>query len=79
MSYCSATSKVVLPKNAAQLMEEHFTNEVFKMGNTKKTHLNGFLRRLVLHGHLVRNGGITFDLMLGQKHGTSPRGRQITT
>ena len=61
---------------------EHVTNEeVFNMVNTKPTLLDGLLikRRLAFHGHLVRKGGITLDLMIGCLHGTRPRGRPITT
>ena len=50
------------------------------MANTKHTLLDGLLkRRLAFHGHLVRKGGITLDLMIGRLHGTRPRGRPITT
>ena len=60
---------------------EHVTNEeVFNRANTKPTLLDGLLkRRLAFHGHLVRKGGITLDLMIGRLHGTRPRGRPITT
>ena len=61
---------------------EHVTNEeVFNRANTKPTVLDGLLnkRRLAFHGHLVRKGGITLDLMIGRLHGTRPRGRPITT
>ena len=34
---------------------------------------------LAFHGHLVRKGGITLDLMIGRLHGTRPRGRPRTT
>ena len=48
--------------------------------NTKPTLPDGlFTRRLAFHGHLVRKGGITLDLMTGRLHGTRPRGRLITT
>ena len=36
-------------------------------------------RRLTFHGHLVRKGGITLDLMIGRLLGTRPRGRPRTT
>ena len=60
---------------------EHVTNEeVFNRANTKPTLLDGLLkRRLAFHGHLVRKGGITLDLMIGRLHGTRPRGRPRTT
>ena len=60
---------------------EHVTNEeVFNRVNTKPTLLDGLLkRRQVFHGHLVRKGGITLDLMIGRLHGTRPRGRPRTT
>ena len=60
---------------------EHVTNdEVFNRANTKPTLLDGlFKRRLAFHGHLVRKGGITLDLMIGRLHGTRPRGRPRTT
>ena len=60
---------------------EHATNEeVFNRANTKPTLLDGLLkRRLAFHGHLVRKGGITFDLMIGRLYGTRPRGRPRTT
>ena len=60
---------------------EHVTNEeVFNRANTKPTLLDGLLkRRLAFHGHLVRKGGITLDLMIGRLHGTRPRGRPGTT
>ena len=46
----------------------------------KPTLLDGLLkRRLAFHGHLVSNGGITLDLMIGRLHGTRPRGRPRTT
>ena len=56
---------------------EHVTNRA----NTKPTLLDdGFLkRRLAFHGHLVRKGGITLDLMIGRLHGNRPRGRPRTT
>ena len=59
---------------------EHVTNEeVFNRANTKPSLLDGLLkRRLAFHGHLVRKGGITLDLMIGRLHGTRPRGRPIT-
>ena len=48
--------------------------------NTKPTLLDGLLkRRLAFHGHLVRKGGNTRDLMIERLHGTRPRGRPITT
>ena len=51
-----------------------------KFANTKPTLLDGLLkRRLAFHGHLVRKGGITLDLMIGRLHGTRPRGRPRTT
>ena len=62
--------------------KEHVTNEeVFlNRANTKPTLLDGLLkRRLAFHGHPVRKGGITLDLMIGRLHGTRPRGRPITT
>ena len=60
---------------------EHDTNEeVFNRDNTKPTLLDGLLkRRLAFHGHLVRKGGITLDLMIGRLHGNRPRGRPRTT
>ena len=60
---------------------EHVTNEeVFNRANTKPTLLDELLkRRLAFHGHLVRKGGITLDLMIGRLHGTRPRGRPRTT
>ena len=60
---------------------EHVTNEeVFNRANTKPTLLDGLLkRRLAFHGHLVRKGGITLDLMIGRLHGNRPRGRPRTT
>ena len=60
---------------------EHVTNEeVFNRANTKPTLLDGLLkRRLAFHGHLVRKGVITLDLMIGRLHGTRPRGRPRTT
>ena len=60
---------------------EHVTNEeVFNRANTKPTLLDGLLKkRLAFHGHLVRKGGITLDLMIGRLHGTRPRGRPRTT
>ena len=60
---------------------EHVTNEeVFNRANTTPTLLDGLLkRRLAFHGHLVRKGGITLDLMIGRLHGTRPRGRLRTT
>ena len=58
---------------------EHVT-KVFNRANTKPTLLDGLLkRRLAFHGHLVRKGGITLDLMIGRLHGTRPRGRPRTT
>ena len=57
---------------------EHVTNEVFNRANTKPTLLDGLLkRRLAFHGHLVRKGGITLD-MIGRLRGTRPRGRPRT-
>ena len=54
--------------------------EVFNMANTTPTLLDGIHeRRLAFHGHLVRKGGITLDLMIGRLHGTRPRGRPRTT
>ena len=54
--------------------------EVFNRANTKPTLLDELLkRRLAFHGHLVRKGGITLDLMIGRLHGTRPRGRPRTT
>ena len=60
---------------------EHVTNdEVFSRANTKPTLLDGLLkRRLAFHGHLVRKGGITLDLMIGCLHGTRSKGRPRTT
>ena len=60
---------------------EHVTNEeVFNRANTKPTLLDGLLkRRLAFHGHLVRKGGITLDLMIGRLYGTRPRERPRTT
>ena len=60
---------------------EHVTNEeVFNMAYTKPTLLDEIpIRRLAFHGHLVRKGGITLDLMIVLLHGTRPRGRPITT
>ena len=60
---------------------EYVTNEeVFNMAYTKPTLLDEILiRRLAFHGHLVRKGGITLDLMIVLLHGTRPRGRPITT
>ena len=60
---------------------EHVTNEeVFNRANTKPTLLDELLkRRLAFHGHLVRKGGITLDLMIGRLHGNRPRGRPRTT
>ena len=60
---------------------EHVTNEeVFNRANAKSILLDGLLkRRLAFHGHLVRTGGITLDLMIGHIHGTRPRGRPRTT
>ena len=60
---------------------EHVTNEeVFNRANTKPTLFDELLkRRLAFHGHLVRKGGITLDLMIGRLHGTRPRGRPRTT
>ena len=61
---------------------EHVTNEeVFNRANTKPTLLDGLLkRRLAFHGHLVRTGGVTLDLMMiGRLRGTRPRGRPRTT
>ena len=60
---------------------EHVTNEeVFNRANTKPTLLDGLIkRRLALHGHLVRKGGITLDLMIGHLHGSRARGRPRTT
>ena len=50
--------------------------EVFNMANTKHTLLDGLLkRRLAFHGHLVRKGGITLDLMIGRLHVTRRRPR----
>ena len=46
------------------------------MDNTK---LNLLRRRLAFHGHLVRKGGITLDLMIGRLHGARTRGRPRTT
>ena len=60
---------------------EHVTNEeVFNRANSKPTLLDGLLkRRLAFHGHLVRKGGITLDLVIGRLHGNRPRGRPRTT
>ena len=60
---------------------EHVTIEkVSNMASTKPTLLDGLLtRRMDFHGHLVRKGGITLDLMIGRLHGTRPRGRPRTT
>ena len=45
---------------------EHIANEVFNKGSAKFP-LDGLLkkRRLTFHGHLVRKGGIKFDLVIG--------------
>ena len=50
---------------------EHVTNEdVFNMANTKPTLLDALHKRqLAVHGHLVRKGNITFDLMIGRIYG----------
>ena len=60
---------------------EHVTNEeVFNRANTNPILMYVLLkRRLAFHGHLVRKGGITIDLMIERRHGTRPRGRLITT
>ena len=60
---------------------DHVTNEeVFNRANTKPTLLDELLKkRLAFHGHLVRKGGITLDLMIGRLHVTRPRGRPIIT
>ena len=72
---------MVLPKNAAHLMDGTCHQwGVFNRVNTKPTLLDRFLpRQVAFHGHLVRKGGITFDLMIGRLHGTRPRGRPRTT
>ena len=60
---------------------EHVTSEeVFNMANTKPTSLMDYLNgdSMAFHGHLVRKGGITLDLMIRRLHGTRPRGRPIT-
>ena len=60
---------------------EHVINEkAFDRAYTKTTLRDGLLkRRLAFHGHLVRKGGITLDLMIGRLHGNRPRGRPRTT
>ncbi len=73
---------MVLSKNAAHIMDgTYVTNEeINTRTNTKPILLDGLLKmRLAFHGHLVRKGGITFDLMIGRLHGTRPRGRPRTT
>ena len=48
-------------------------------GQQKPTLLDGLpKRRLAFHGHIIRKGGITLDLMTGCIHGTRPRVRPST-